>query len=124
MTESRVNNLVDARSEEEAPMPETTLSALEARLRMVEDRLEILNLIASHPPSADTGADYYTVQVYTEDGVFDRGANLMGATGNQAIADILQTPGHQAAIHGGLAHFASPPHIAIDGDEAVVTSYL
>jgi hypothetical protein len=98
--------------------------SLEARLRAVEDRLEILNLIASHPPSADTGADYYTVQVYAEDGVFDRGANLMGATGNQAIADILQTPGHQAAIQGGLAHFASLPHIAIDGDEAVVTSYL
>jgi hypothetical protein len=98
--------------------------SLEERLRAVEDRLEILNLIASHPPSADTGADYYTVQVYTEDGVFDRGANLAGATGNREIAAILMSPGHQAAIRGGLAHFAGLPHIAIDGDEAVVTSYL
>ena len=30
-------------------------ASLEARLREVEDKLEILNLIASHPPSADTG---------------------------------------------------------------------
>ena len=48
-------------------------SALERRIRAIEDRLEIYNLIASHPPSADTGADYYAEAVYTEDGVFDRG---------------------------------------------------
>jgi SnoaL-like protein len=97
---------------------------IEQRLRAIEDRLDILNLIASHPPSADTGADYYTAQVYAEDGVFDRGEHLMGATGNREVAAIMQTPGHQAAIRGGLAHFAGLPHIAIDGDTAVVTSYL
>jgi len=97
---------------------------LEARLRAVEDRLAILDLIATHPPSADTGADYYTVQVYADDGVFDRGENLTGAAGNEEIAAIMQMPGHQAAIRGGLAHFAGLPHIAIDGDTAVVTSYL
>ena len=67
-------------------------NTIEQRLRAIEDRLEILNLIASHPPSADTGADYYTVQVYAEDGVFDRGENLMGATGNKEVAAIMQTP--------------------------------
>jgi hypothetical protein len=30
---------------------------LEQRIRAVEDQLEIYNLIAGHPPSADTGAD-------------------------------------------------------------------
>jgi len=98
--------------------------SIEARLRAVEDRLEILNLIAGHPPSADTGADYYTAQVYADDGVFDRGEQLVGAEGNEAIAAILKMPGHQAAISGGLAHFAGLPHITINGDEAVVTSYL
>ena len=33
---------------------------IEDRIRAIEDRLEIFNLIASHPPSADTGADYFT----------------------------------------------------------------
>ena len=98
--------------------------SIEDRLRAIEDRLEIYEIIASHPPSADTGADYYTAQVYAEDGEFDRGANLMGAKGNTEIAAIMQTPGHQAAIAGGLAHFAGLPHIVIDGNEAVVTSYL
>jgi hypothetical protein len=98
--------------------------SIEQRLRAIEDRLEILNLIASHPPSADTGADYYTVQVYADDGVFDRGETLPGGKGNTAIAAGMKSPGHQAAIAGGLAHFAGLPHIAVDGDEAVVTSYL
>jgi SnoaL-like domain len=97
---------------------------LEERLRAVEDRLEILNLIASHPPSADTGADYYTVQAYAEDGVFDRGEHLPGGKSNTEIAAGMKSPGHQAAIRGGLAHFASLPHVALDGDTAVVTSYL
>ena len=37
---------------------------LEDRIRAIEDRLEIYNLIAGHPPSADTGADYFTRAVY------------------------------------------------------------
>jgi hypothetical protein len=97
---------------------------LEERIRTIEDRLEIYNLIAGHPPSADTGADYYTEAVYTENGVFDRGANLPGAIGNKAIAAIVKTAAHQEAIAGGLAHFAGLPYIALDGDEAVVISYL
>ena len=56
--------------------------SLEDRLRAVEDNLEILNLIASHPPSADTGADYYTRVAYVEDGEFDVGRGK-AATGNE-----------------------------------------
>ncbi len=97
---------------------------LDARLRAIEDRLEIYDLIASHPPSADTGADYYTRAVYTEDGSFDRGEGLDSAVGNEAVAAMTRTPGHRRAIEGGLAHFAGLPQIAIDGDTAYVTSYL
>jgi hypothetical protein len=98
-------------------------ATLEDRIRAIEDRLEILNLIASHPPSADSGADYFTRSVYTEDGVIDLGGGK-GASGNQSIAAMVKEPGHQAAISGGLAHFAGLPRIEIDGDSAVVTSYL
>ena len=55
-------------------------------LRLIEDRLDIYNLIASHPPSADTGAGDYTATVWTEDGVFDRGAEFPRPTGRAAIA--------------------------------------
>jgi hypothetical protein len=99
-------------------------SSLERRIRAIEDRLEIYNLIAGHPPSADTGAAAYAEAVYTEDGVFDRGPGLAGATGNKVMGALLQSPGHQAAIAGGLAHFTGLPHVTVDGDAAVVISYL
>jgi hypothetical protein len=97
---------------------------IERRLRAIEDRLEIYNLIAGHPPSADTGNALYAEAVFTADAVFDRGPGLSGATGNKAIGANLQSAGHQAAIAGGLAHFTSLPHVTINGDTAVVVSYL
>jgi SnoaL-like domain len=97
---------------------------LEQRLHAIEDRLEIYNLIASHPPSADTGAQAYAEAAYTENGEFDRGADLPGWTGNKGIGANLKSAGHQAAIAGGLAHFTGLPHVTVDGDKAVVISYL
>src|SRR5215216_5088824 len=99
-----------------------TKTTIEDRLRAIEDRLEIYNLIASHPPSADTGAGDFARAVFTEDGTLDLGGGK-GARGNEAIAAVMTTPGHQAAIAGGLAHFTGLPHVQIDGDEAVATSY-
>jgi hypothetical protein len=96
----------------------------EDRIRVIEDRLEIYNIIASHPPSADTGAADHARRIYAEDAVFDRGGNLQGASGREALAAMVRTPGHQAAIAGGIAHFSALPHIALDGDRAVATSYL
>lgn len=99
-------------------------SSLEHRIRAIEDRLEIYNLIASHPPSADTGATAYAEAIYTEDGVFDRGADLSSWSGNKGIGANLKSAGHQAAIAGGLAHFTGLPHVTVDGDKATVISYL
>ncbi len=100
------------------------LQELETRLRRVEDKLAIYELIASHPPSADTGAADYTISVYRDDGVFDRGPTLDGAKGAQEIAAFIQRPEHREAIHGGLAHFTGLPLIDLRGDAAIVTSYL
>jgi hypothetical protein len=98
-------------------------TSVEDRLRAIEDRLEIYNLIASHPPSADTGAKDYIRSIFTGDSVLDLGG-AKTATGNEAISELSQRPAHQEAIHGGLAHFAGLPHVVIDGDHAVVVSYL
>jgi SnoaL-like domain len=108
----------------ESTSAESAHTTLEHRLRAIEDRLEIYNLIASHPPSADTGAQAYAEAIYMEDGVFDRGAGLSSWSGNAAIGANLKSAGHQAAIAGGLAHFTGLPHVAINGDEATVISYL
>ena len=58
--------------------------SIEARLRGIEDRLEIYTLIAAHPPSADTGAAFYSSYIYLEDGEFGRGESLPGAVGARA----------------------------------------
>ena len=59
-----------------------------------------------------------------EDGVFDRGEKLASPRGRDAIANQVLGPEHTAAIEGGLAHVTGLPHVAIDGDRAIVTSYL
>ena len=105
-------------------MTDSDAAELEARLKIVEDKLAIYELIASHPPSADTGSADYTSSVYLEDGVFDRGPALDGATGVENIAAFTLRPAHEQAIRDGLAHFAGLPLIDLDGDRAVVTSYL
>jgi hypothetical protein len=97
---------------------------LEQRLRLIEDRLEIYNLIASHPPSADTGASEYTASVWTADGVFDRGAEFARPSGRAAIAGQSSTPEHHRAIEQGIAHFAGLPYVRITGDTAFAISYL
>jgi hypothetical protein len=98
--------------------------SLEDRIRAIEDRLEIYNLIASHPPSADTGGNDHIGASWVEDGLFDRGENLSSPRGRDAIAKQVLSAEHQAAIAGGLAHFTGLPHVVIDGDAAIVTSYL
>ena len=99
-------------------MTDSDAAGLEARLKIVEDKLAIYELIASHPPSADTGSADYTSSVYLEDGVFDRGPTPDGATGVENIAAFTLRPAHEQAIRDGLAHFAGLPLIDLDGDRA------
>src|SRR5271154_5076085 len=99
-------------------------NTLEERLRLIEDRFAIYDLIACHPPSADTGAGEYTASVWAEDGVFDRGAEFPRPTGRAAIAGGSANPEHRRAIEQGIAHFAGLPYVRITGDTAFAISYL
>jgi hypothetical protein len=97
--------------------------SLEERLQEVEDRLEILNLIAAHPPGTDSGATHFTSSYWIEDGEFDRGAGLSGLKGKAAMSSG-PSPAFREAMHQGIAHFSGLPHIELAGDKATVTSYL
>ena len=97
-------------------------STLEDRLRAVEDTLAIYHLIASHPPAADTGTESYYRNAFAADGVTDLGTKT--ATGNDKIGAVVKTPEHQAAIAGGLCHFAGLPRVTLNGDTAIAISYL
>jgi hypothetical protein len=100
------------------------MKSLEERIREIEDRLEIYNLIASHPPSADTGARDHVKNAWTEDSTFDRGAQFGGAVRQHETAGGIDNPEHMRAIGQGLAHFAGLPYVRIKGDMAFAISYL
>jgi hypothetical protein len=103
---------------------EENSSSLESRLAIVEDKLAIYNLLASHPLSADTGYGPFFPKLYTEDATFDRGADAQGASGRGSLIDLVESDAHKEAIAGGLAHFGNLPYIELDGDVAHVISYL
>jgi hypothetical protein len=98
-------------------------SGMDARLRRVEDMLEIYNLIATHPPFADTGAMQYARKLWSDDAVFKRsdGQGRMSLNDMEAKAG---DPLHAAAMDGGLAHFCGHPYVRVDGDTALAISYL
>src|SRR5512135_1580563 len=93
----------------------STQPTVEERLRLVEDKLAIYHLIASHPPAADTGDESYYRSAFAGDGTVDLGGGK-GATGNTAIGAIVARPEHREAIAGGLCHFAGLPRVEINGD--------
>ncbi len=99
------------------------MKSVEDRLRTIEDTLAIFHLIASHPPAADTGTDRYYRDAFVAEGEMDLGGGK-SASGSDTIAAVVKTPEHQAAIAGGLCHFAGLPRVEIDGDRAVAVSYL
>ncbi len=96
--------------------------SLEERVRDVEDRLEIINMVASHPPGADTGSDDFVATRGSRTESWIWAARPM--KGRENIASIVRRPEHKAAIAGGICHFAGLPHIELNGDTAIVTSYL
>ena len=110
-----------ARTDVAATDPAPTL---EERLRSVEDRLAIYNLLASHPISADTASAVFIESIYAEAATFDRGAGLTAARGRDGMLEMVESEGHQAAIAGGLAHMGNLPLVELRGDTAVATSYI
>src|SRR3954462_11382133 len=79
--------------------------SLEDRIQAIEDRLEIYNLLASHPPSADTANQSYICSIFSEDGVLDLGGTKI-ASGAQNISELSQRQAHQKALR--LAWRISP----------------
>lgn len=92
--------------------------ALAARLRDLEDREAIRDLIARYGPLADVGDAQGVASLWAEDGVY--AIDGMGeAHGHAAIAALIADPVHQNLMADGCAHVLSAPAIELDGDRAV-----
>ncbi len=91
---------------------------LAERLRALEDREAIRDLIARYGPLADSGQAEAVAALFAEDGVYAVGG--MGeAKGRAAIAALISGPVHQALMADGCAHVLSSPAIDLSGDRAV-----
>ena len=51
---------------------------IEQRLQAIEDRLEILNLIAGHPPGADSASHDYAESFWLAEGTIDMARAAQG----------------------------------------------
>jgi hypothetical protein len=99
------------------------LEALQARVRGLEDESEITRLIMSYGPAADAGLTSFAGQLWLEDGVYDWDAGGEPHLGSAAVDAMLQGDNHQGLIARGVAHFAGPLLIDLDGDRATALNY-
>jgi hypothetical protein len=112
------------------------LAALETRLKDLEDQVALYQLMSAYGPLVDSGDAEATAALWVEDGVYDWGGGPKPADGapvkegaagaaysRSAVADMVRGPYHQEIIHGGAGHVIGLPHIVLNGDTAVATSY-
>lgn len=97
------------------------LVALETRLRALEDREEIAELIASYGPLVDSGSADEVAAQWTEDGVYD--VDEITMNGRDEIRAMVRSKNHQGWIAGGCAHFLGPVKVTVAGDEAVAVCH-
>jgi hypothetical protein len=99
-----------------------TVAALEARVSLLEDHLEITQLVAQYGPSVDSGSAEATAALWTEDGKFDAVAAIE-MRGREQIAGMVRSDGHQGLIRNGCGHVLTVPHVVVKGDQAEGRSY-
>jgi hypothetical protein len=97
--------------------------ALLIRLQRVEDELAIRKVVLSYGPAADAGETNRAGALWADDGEYDWDTSTPPLAGPDAVAAMLAGKQHQALIAHGVAHFAGPPLIEVDGDTATALSY-
>lgn len=96
-------------------------AALEKRLRDLEDRQEIADLIASYGPLVDAGAAPEVAALWTEDGLYD--VDEAHLEGREQLDAMVRSRNHQGWINGGCAHFHGQLKVTLAGDEAVAVCH-
>jgi hypothetical protein len=104
--------------------PERSRST-EDRLQAVEDRLEIYNLIASHPPIVDSLSHELMSTMFTLDGVQERPPLGSIAMHNRdSTMEAAMQGAMRDAARMGLAHLTTLPYIKLGKNTAVAFSYV
>lgn len=100
--------------------PDPASDAVERRLRALEDRAEITELIARYGPAVDRGDARAVAALWTDDGEYAFDDTVLDADGILTLVDLES---HQEFLRRGCAHIVSAPTITIDGDTAVATTH-
>jgi hypothetical protein len=101
---------------------ENSKPGLEERLRKVEDRLEIYQLLSTYGPCADSGSGDLVETLFTVDGEYDTSETVCeGAAGVREMIDSF--PLHRELMASGCAHIIDTPALRIDGDRAVAVGH-
>ncbi|MCW3819056.1 nuclear transport factor 2 family protein [Micromonospora sp. DR5-3] len=103
------------------PDHDQLIAELQRRVRELEDRLALLQILATYGPAVDSGSPAPTARLWTDDGLYDTYPAVLH--GRAAIAGMVTGELHQQLIHSGAAHLQGLPHIEVHGDRAVATAY-
>ena len=96
--------------------------SIEERLRAVEDRLAIAQLVCGYGYAVDGCNAEAVGSFYAEDGVYAV-AGSSAWEGRDAVAGITASTGHLSLVTAGCAHISTAPYIVLDGDRAVATCH-
>jgi len=97
------------------------VEALERKLRVLEDALELYGIMNRYGPAVDTGSAAATAALFANDGSYDTDGAEIGP-GADGVRAMVEGPGHQRLLPNA-AHTIGPSALAIDGDRAVATGY-
>lgn len=95
---------------------------LQARVKLLEDHLEITQLVAQYGPAVDSGSSKAAGALWTEDGRFVA-VPYLDMRSRAEVEAMVEWEGHQSLIQNGCGHVLTVPHVVIDGDEARGRSY-
>ena len=105
---------------------EDRFAALEARLQVAEDHLEILNLISAYGPLADSCSVDEVAGQWVPGGGYNYGLPGGGTRRLEApgpIRQVWEQQGHIDLTRTGSAHTAATPKIVVNGDHADAVGY-
>jgi len=97
------------------------VEALERKVRVLEDALELYGIMNRYGPAVDTGNADATAELFAPDGNYDTDGTTI-APGADGVRAMVLGPGHQRLLPNS-AHTIRPTALEIEGDRAHATGY-
>ena len=97
-------------------------TAIERRLRALEDQVAIYQIVCGYGYAVDGLNGDAVGALYAPEGVYAI-ADTGTISGRKAIAAITALPAHLDLVRNGCAHMSTLPHVVIDGDRASATCH-